>query len=64
MKLHVIDVMVQDYQEENFVGAVMEAEFWGENIIQKSLRKLLTKYNLYGIMNLKINQLSYFFIHL
>ena len=61
MKLRVIDVMVEDYQEESSVGVLMEAEFWGKNIIQKSLRKLLTKYKLYGIMNLKINQLSYFF---
>ena len=64
MKLYAIDVMVQDYQEESSVGVVMEVEFWGENIIQKNLRKLLTKYKLYGIMNLKINHLSYFFIHL
>lgn len=64
MKLYAIDVMVQGYQEENFAGVVMELGFWGENIIQKNLKKLLTKYKLYGIMNLKINYLSYFFIHL
>ena len=43
MKLYAIDAMVQDYQEEIYVGIVMESEFWVENIIQKKTKKTLDK---------------------
>lgn len=43
MKLYAIDVMVQGYQEGSSVGVVMEAESWGENIIQKKSKKTLDK---------------------